>query len=83
MKIFYSEKAIKQLQSLPYSVQKRIAEKMRFYASQKDPLTFAKRLTDYEEGEFRFRVGDYRIAFDVEKNTIYILTIKKRDEAYD
>jgi len=56
---------------------------MRFYASQKDPLTFAKRLADYEEGEFRFRVGDYRIAFDVEKNTIYILTIKKRGEAYD
>ncbi len=83
MRIFYSEKAIKQLQELPYSTQKRIAEKMLFYASQENPLAFAKHLIDYREGGFRFRIGDHRATFDVEKNTIYILTIKKRDKAYD
>ena len=82
MKIFYTYKAAKQLENLPRSVQKRIVEKMRFYANQKDLLKFAKRLIDYREGEYRFRVGDYRLIFDVIKDTIYILKIDKRDKIY-
>lgn len=82
MEIFYTYKAAKQLENLPLSVQKRIAEKMCFYANQKDSLKFAKRLTDYYEGEFRFRIGAYRLTFDVKRNTIYILSIKARDKSY-
>ena len=83
MKIFYTHKAVKQLENLSRSIQKRITEKMRFYANSKNPLKFAKRLTDYREGEFRFRVGDYRLIFDAEDNAIYILKIDKRDKIYD
>lgn len=82
MKIFYTHKAKKQLKDLHDLVQRRIFEKMRFYAEQKDPLKFAKRLTDYNEGEFCFRVGDYRLVFDVDKETIYILKIDRRDKIY-
>jgi mRNA interferase RelE/StbE len=82
MKIFYVHKAAKQLRDLPRLIQKRIIEKMRFYAKQDNPLKFAEHLTDYKEGEFRFRVGDYRIIFDVDEDTIYVLKIKKRDKAY-
>ena len=56
---------------------------MRFYIEQGQPLKFAKRLTDYREGEFRFRIGYYRVVFDVKDNTIYIIKIDKRDQAYD
>jgi len=73
MEIFYTDKAAKQLENLPRQIQKRIVEKMRFYAKQENPLKFAKRLSDYREGEFRFRVGEYRLIFDVIKNKIYIL----------
>ena len=72
-----------QFEALPKSVQKRIAEKMRFYGRQEDPLKFAKRLTDYREGEYRFRIGKYRLTFDVKNNAIHILKIEKRDKAYD
>jgi len=82
MIIFYTHKAAKQLKDLPRVVQKRIVEKMRFYAKQDSPLKFAEHLTDYREGEFRFRIGDYRVIFDMDKNTIYILKIKKRDKVY-
>ena len=44
MEIFYTHKAAKQLENLPLLIQKRIAKKMRLYASQNDPLKFAKRL---------------------------------------
>ena len=69
--------------SLPTAIQKRIAKKMRFYVDQKDPLRFAKRLTEPREGEFRFRVGDYRIIFDVVDKKIFVLAVKRRDDAYD
>ncbi len=55
---------------------------MRFYAEQEDPLEFAEHLTDYREGEYRFRVGDYRVAFDVQDRSIFVLKVGRRDEMY-
>jgi len=83
MEIFYTYKATRQLELLPKEVQKRIAKKMRFYTAQENPLKFAESLTDYREGEHRFRVGKYRLNFDVKDGIIYILKIKLRDKAYD
>lgn len=83
MKFLYTNRAAKQLKDLPSSVQKRIIEKMRFYVQQKNPIKFAKHLTDFKEGEFCFRIGDYRLIFDLIKDTIYILKIAKRDKIYD
>lgn len=83
MKIFYTEKSAKQLSELPEEIQQRIVQKMRFYAEQKNPLKFAKRLFDYGEGEFCFRFGDYRLIFDVINGSIYVLKIGRRDKVYD
>jgi len=83
MDIFYTRIATKQFEALPKAVQKRIAKKMRFYAAQETPLDFAERLTNFQEGGFRFRVGEYRAIFDARKNRILILKIAKRDKAYD
>ena len=82
MDVFYTQKSVKQLKSLSHSIQKRIVEKMRFYASQNDPLKFAEHLSDRREGEFRFRVGNYRLIFDVRANMIYVLKIDRRDKVY-
>lgn len=82
MKFHYTYKATEDLKGLPLTAQKRIAEKMRFYASQENPLKFAEKLTEPREGDFRFRIGDHRIIFDVSKNQIIILAIRKRDKAY-
>ncbi|MEK7567120.1 MAG: type II toxin-antitoxin system RelE/ParE family toxin [Patescibacteria group bacterium] len=82
MEFYYTYRARDNLRGLPALIQKRIAKKMRFYAAQKDPLKFAERLTDSREGEFRFRVGDYRIFFDVVKNKIIVLKIYNRKDAY-
>ena len=83
MNIYYTRKSAIELENLSRSVQKRIIDKMRFYVTQKNPLKFAKRLTDYNEGEYRFRIGDYRIIFDVMNNIIYVLKVDKRDKVYD
>lgn len=83
MDVFYTHHAARQLENLPRSVQRRIAIKMRFYAAQGDPLKFARHLVDHREGEFRFRIGEYRVTFDVVKGGIYVLKIGKRDAVYD
>jgi len=74
------------LQKLDQTVAQRIATKLRFFAQQENPLRFAERLTNSPYGEYRFRVGDYRILFDVNARGIItvlvILRIKHRREAY-
>ncbi len=82
MEIHYSYKARDDFERLSRDVQKRIAKKMRFYISQENPLKFAERLIDSCEGEFRFRIGDWRLFFDVKDNKIFILRIKYRSKAY-
>ena len=82
MKINYTKTAISDLASLPRELQKRISRKMRFYAEIENPLRFAERLTDYKDADFRFRIGEYRIMFDVINNSIFILSIRNRKEAY-
>jgi mRNA interferase RelE/StbE len=41
-----------------------------------------KRLRDVEPPEFRLRVGDYRVRFRDFDNSIEILSVKHRREAY-
>lgn len=56
---------------------------MIFFSEQSDPLKFAKRLVDIKEGEYRFRIGDWRVIFDVIDDKIFVLKIAKRDKVYD
>jgi len=65
MEVIYTKKSIGNLNDLPRTIQKRIVIKLRFYATHATPLKFAERLTDPYLGDWRFRVGDYRIIFDV------------------
>ena len=82
MKINYTKSAIADLISLPKEVQRRIAQKMRFYAEAQNSVRFAEHLTDFKDAEFRFRIGEYRILFDVINNSIFILKIKNRKDSY-
>ena len=80
MKIFYTQTAVRQLAKLPKLAQLRIAGKMRFYTSQPDPLVFAETLADCKT--YRFRIGDYRVLFEVQGNMMFVLLIKRRDKVY-
>lgn len=48
-----------------------------------ETLEFAKSLVNNREGSYRFRIGDYRLIFDVKEDDIYILKIGKRSEVYE
>ena len=80
MQVHLTAIADEQLDRLPHRLQVRIVEKLRLYSQQPDPLKFADPLTGSDE--YRFRVGDYRIIFEVINDTIWVTAIKRRDEAY-
>lgn len=73
----------KDLKRLPRDIQKRILNKIQFYSQQSDPLSYSKPLVNLPPTTHRFRVGDYRIAFYLEKQIIYIDRIKHRREVYE
>ncbi len=68
-------KAAREIERLPSQIRKRILEKLKFYSSQENPLRFAEKLKDRKFGEYRFRIGNYRVLFDIENYKIIILKV--------
>ena len=81
MLIHYGYTAAKQLISLDTSTQRRIADKMKFFARQENPVLFAKYIRTQKT--YRFRIGDYRIFFDIKESMICVNEISRRDKAYN
>ena len=81
-KLVYSPNALKALEKLEKKVQERIIsalERLRIRPESCD----IKRLVDMSG--YRFRVGDYRVIFDIDKNELKILLLKigHRKNVYD
>lgn len=82
MKLIFSHQAIRDLKKLDKFTQKRIVEKLEFFSYQSRPLSFAEKIIDSGFGEWRFRIGDYRVIFDVKSKNIIVLKIGHRREIY-
>ena len=80
MRIAYGHEALDQLHAFPKNVQTRIIKKLLFYTAQADPLSFAKHLAGYNA--YRFRIGNYRVIFEVKGDTFFVLLVEKREGAY-
>jgi len=78
----FKKKAVEEIEMLPSQVRRRILEKLKFYSLQENPLRFADKLKDYRFGNYRFRIGDYRVLFDVEDKKIIILKVGHRSDIY-
>ena len=78
--LVYTQRAIKDIEGLDHKIKDRIGKTLLRYKV--DPLGNAERLTDSSLGSYRFRVGDYRIVFDIEKDKIVVLRVGHRREIY-
>lgn len=81
-KVEYTKSSLKELRSFTPVVQKRLGVKIEFFLSHPNPLVFARALTEPSDAQYRFRVGDYRILFDVEDDTLIVHKIQHRREVY-
>ena len=80
MDIAFTPAAWRDWQRLPKQTQARLKTKLTFYSN--DPLKYAVKLTDPAIGQYRFRIGDYRIVFDLSADTIVILAVGHRKDIY-
>ena len=76
----FTQKAKKELKRLSKSEQRRIIEKLEFYLTHPNPLSFAKFIGRRKGIKvYRFRIGDWRVIFDWENGkSILITKIKPR-----
>ena len=74
-----TKRADKDLRKLPVQVQKRIAKGLRLL--QNDLQGDVKKLTNFTP-EYRLRIGNYRVLFEIEDNELVIQRILHRKDAY-
>lgn len=79
-KVLFTQKALKDLENIDKETQNRIATKLKEYS--KEPLRYARRLINPKIGTYRFRVGDYRVVFDIDHENMVILRIGHRKSIY-
>jgi len=80
MQVKISKSAFKDLQKIDKKYQKIILEKIELLQNYPNTPQI-KKLTNYYP-PFRFRIGNYRVFFDVTDDIIEVLAIRHRKEAY-
>ena len=82
--IKWQEKAIEDLKNLDKQNAKGIMERVKTYLSQ-DPISLGRPLKGMFKGLLRYRYGDYRIiyALDRKEKTVLILRIGHRKNIYN
>jgi mRNA interferase RelE/StbE len=78
--IVFTKNAVKDINKLDFLAKKRLKKKLELLCQ--DPLTVSKKLIDSKLGQYRYRIGDYRAIFDLDKDKIVVLKIGHRKEIY-
>jgi mRNA interferase RelE/StbE len=79
-RLVYTKRAVRDFKKLDQQSLSRIKRALERYVE--DPLRYAEALTSPELGTYRFRIGDYRLIFDIEGDEIVILRVGHRREIY-
>jgi mRNA interferase RelE/StbE len=76
-RLLVSQKAHKQIGKLPSAIQAAVYEAIASLANWPDCRN-VKALAG--KSGYRLRVGDYRVLFEVEQETLQVTEVRKRDE---
>ena len=79
-KIVFTRRATRDVSRLEPEVKEQIGDALKRYS--KDPLNYARKMVDPSLGSYRFRIGDYRVIFDLEGHKLIVLRIGHRKEIY-
>lgn len=80
--ISFTKEAKNDVGRLDTVIKKRLHKKFLEIVKSKDISRVAKKLVNFEAGNYRIRVGDYRVIFDIEDTTLIVLRIRHRKEVY-
>ena len=79
-RVVYTHRAIKDIEKLDPATRHRIDKAMMRY--EEDPFAHAEKLIDARLGTYRFRIGSYRVIFDLEESDVVVLKVGHRKEIY-
>ena len=79
-KILLTKRALKDIGKIDPDSKIRIGEKLKVLTN--DPVGSSKKLSSAIIGTYRFRVGDYRIIFDIEDDEVIVLRVGHRKDIY-
>jgi len=78
----FTEEAKKDIRGLEHIIAKLIYKKITAYASLDNVRSVSKKLVGYDEGDCRFRVGDYRVLYTLKGKVIEVFAVENRKDAY-
>ena len=81
MKLAYTMSAIRTLKKLPRAERDRIVEKIEAYAEAPDRFPQVRRLAGRDD--YRLRVGDMRVIFTLDSDSMTVTGIGHRRDIYD
>lgn len=79
-RLVYTQRAERDIKNLESKIKDRIGKTLLRYSE--EPSSFAEKLSDSILGEYRFRIGDYRVIFDIQGKEIVVLRVGHRREIY-
>jgi mRNA interferase RelE/StbE len=79
-KVVFTHRAIRDLKLIDKQLQIQLLNKIKWFS--KEPLKYVRKLISTKIGSYRFRIGDYRVIFDVVNENIVILRIGHRKDIY-
>jgi mRNA interferase RelE/StbE len=79
-RLVYTHRAVRDIAALDPKTRARIGTQLGRF--EEDPLRYAELLVHSSLGSFRFRIGDYRVIFDLEGEESVILRVGHRPEIY-
>ena len=78
--LLYTGKAERDIKKLDPPIKRQIGKAILRLKT--NPFEHSEKLTDPKIGTYRFRIGDYRVIFDIDENNIVILRVGHRKEIY-
>ena len=78
--LLYTKRTARDIAGLDQAAKERIRETLERYAQ--SPFIHAKKMVDPALGTYRFRIGEYRVIFDVEGNKTVVLRVGHCREIY-
>ena len=83
-KFVFLPSALQQYNALDSLVQRQIGQKLVWFAKQPNPLRYAKKVHEIKNGDYRFRVGDYRVIVYIipKRHLVVISAVGHRREIY-
>ena len=80
MEVEWTETALEDMAALDKGIARRVKQAVERFAD--TGAGSVKRLQAIDPPEYRLRVGDYRVRFHMDDETVRVLRVRNRREAY-